>query len=41
MFLDVFEEETHKVKENAVALIITWAIMLKQLFAEGEVNIIE
>ena len=25
-FFDVFKEETNKMKENAVALIITWAI---------------
>ena len=27
-FLDVFEEETNKMKENTIALIITWAIIL-------------
>ena len=32
-FLDVSEEETNKMKENAVALIITWAIILKQIFS--------
>ena len=26
-FLDVFEEETNRMKENTIALIITWAIM--------------
>ena len=31
-FLDVFKEVTNKRKENAVALIITWGIILKQLF---------
>ena len=40
-FVDVFKEETSKMKENAVGLIITWAIILKQLFTEGEVNIVE
>ena len=40
-FLDVSEEETIKMKENAVALIITWAIILKQLFSSGSVNIVE
>ena len=34
-FLDVSEEETNKMKETAVALIITWAIILKQLFSSG------
>ena len=31
-FLDVFEEETNKMEENAIALIITcqWAIILKK-----------
>ena len=38
---DVSEEETNKKKENAVALIITWAIILKQLFSSGSVNIVE
>ena len=37
-FLDVFEKETSKMKENAVALIITLAIILKQLFSSGSVN---
>ena len=40
-FLDVFEEETSKMKENAVALIVTWTIILKQLFSSGSVNIVE
>ena len=40
-FLDVFEEETNKMKENATALIITLAIILKQLFSSGSVNIVE
>ena len=40
-FLDVLKEETSKMKENAVAVIITWAIILKQLFASGSVNIVE
>ena len=40
-FVDVFKEETNKMKENAVALIITWAIILKQLFSSGSVNIVE
>ena len=41
-FLDVFEEETNKMKENAIALIITRAIiLLKQLFSPGSVNIVE
>ena len=40
-FLDVIEEETRKMKENAVTLIITWAIILKQLFSSGSVNIVE
>ena len=31
-FLDVFKEKTSKMKENAVALIITWAIIIRQLF---------
>ena len=37
-FLDVFEEETNKMKENAIALIITCAIIPKQLFSSGSVN---
>ena len=37
-FLDVFENETSKMKENAVFLIITWAIILKQLFSSGSVR---
>ena len=40
-FFDEFEEETSKMKENAIALIITWAIILKQLFSSGSVNIVE
>ena len=40
-FVDVFKEETSKMKENAVSLIITWAIILKQLFSLGSVNIVE
>ena len=40
-FLEVFEEETNKMKENTIALIITWAIILKQLFSSGSVNIVE
>ena len=42
-FLDVSEEATNKMKENAVALrlIITWPIILKQLFSVGSVNIVE
>ena len=41
-FLHVFEEETNKLKENAISLIITWAIILKQLlFCSGSVNIVE
>ena len=38
-FLDEFEEETSKMKENAVALVITWAIIVKQLFSS--VNVVE
>ena len=38
-FLDVFEEETNKKKENAVTLTITWAIILKHLFSSYLVNI--
>ena len=37
-FLNVFKEETSKMKENAVALIITWAIILKQLFSWGSLS---
>ena len=37
-FLDVFEEETNKMKENEIALIITRAIILKQLFSSGSVS---
>ena len=40
-FLDVSEEETKKMKENAVALIITWVIIIKQLFSSGSVDIVE
>ena len=40
-FLYVFEEETSKMKENGVALIITLAIILKQLLSSGSVNIVE
>ena len=40
-FVDVFKEETSKMKENAVAVIITWEIILKQLFSSGSVNIVE
>ena len=39
-FLDVFLEKTSKMKENAVSLIITSAIILKQLFSSGFVNIV-
>ena len=40
-FVGVSEEETNKMKENVAALIITWAIILKQLFSSGSVNIVE
>ena len=40
-FLDVSEGETNKVKANAVALIITCVIILKQLFSSGSLNIVE
>ena len=30
-FLDVFEEETNKMKENAISLIITWENILKTI----------
>ena len=40
-FLDVSKEESSKMKENAVALIITWAIILKQLFSSSSGNIVE
>ena len=41
-FLDVFEEETNKMKENTIALIITWTIILKQyVFPSGSVIIVE
>ena len=36
-FLDVFEEESNKIKENAISLIITWAIILRQLLSSGSV----
>ena len=39
-FLDVSKEETSKLKVNAVALIITRAIILKQLFSSGSVKIV-
>ena len=32
-----FKEKTNKTKENAIAVIITWAIILKQLFSSGSV----
>ena len=39
-FFDVFKEETSKMKENAGALVITWATILKHLlFSLGSVNI--
>ena len=34
--IDVVEEETRKMKENAIALIITSAIILKQLLRLSE-----
>ena len=40
-FLDVSEEETNKMKENAVVPIITCVIILKQLFSSESVNIVE
>ena len=40
-FLGVFEEETNKMKENAISLIITWAIILRQWFSSGSVNIVQ
>ena len=41
LYLDVFEEETNKMKEYAIALIITRGIILKQLFSSGSVNIVK
>ena len=38
MFL--IEEETNKMKENAISLILTQAIILKQSFSSGSVNIV-
>ena len=35
-FVDVFKEETSKMKENAVALIITWAIILKNYSSQAQ-----
>ena len=35
------EEETNKMKENTVALIIILAVIVKQLFFSGSVNIVE
>ena len=40
-FIDVSEEETNKMKEKAVDLIITRAIKLKRLFTSGSMNIVE
>ena len=37
----VFNVSGEKKKENAFALIITWAIILKQLFSSGSANIVE
>ena len=36
-FLDVFEEETNKMKENIIALIITLAIILKLVIRDSQV----
>ena len=35
-FLDVFEEETNKMKENGMALTITWAIVLNPCDAKPD-----
>ena len=40
-FLDVSKEETSKMKGNAVALIITWAIILKQLLIKVALHLID
>ena len=36
-----FDVSGEKKKENVFALIITWAIILKQLFSSGSANIVE
>ena len=40
-FPDVFQEETNKIKENAISPIITLEILLKQLLSSGSLNIVE
>ena len=41
LFRDVWKKKQLEWKENAVVLVITWAIILKQLFSTGPVNIVE
>ena len=40
-FHDVSEEKTNNMKENPIALIITWVIILKPLFFSGSENIVK